>query len=449
MGRLFGTDGVRGIANSELTPELAFNLGKAGAYVLSKQKERPVILIGKDTRISGDMLEDALSAGIIAVGGNVIKVGILPTPAIAYLVKHYHADAGVVISASHNTFEYNGIKFFNGEGFKLDDDVEEEIEDIIMRNIDVNSHVTGDKIGRCLEGNENALELYARFLENTIDVDIKGMKIVIDCANGAAYKVAEKVFKDLGADLTVIGNEPDGININDDCGSTHTNRLQLKVVEVGAEIGLAYDGDADRLIAVDEKGHVIDGDRMICICAKMLKDKGELRDNKVAVTVMSNLGLHKHLNDMGCEVEVTNVGDRYVLEQMLKSGIVIGGEQSGHVIFLNHTTTGDGILSSLQLIQALKQSNKKASELSEEITIYPQVLKNARVKNENKKKYDKDTEIIEEIRKLEERLAGNGRVLIRPSGTEPLVRVMLEGDNTEYITLLAEELALLLTKKFG
>jgi len=449
MGRLFGTDGVRGIANLELTPELAFNLGKAGAHVLSKQKERPVVLIGKDTRISGDMLEAALSAGIIAVGGNVIKVGVLPTPAVAYLVKYFHADAGVVISASHNSFEYNGIKFFNGEGFKLDDDIEEEIEDIIMRNIDVNSHITGDKLGRCLEGTENAAELYAKFLENTIDVDIKNMKIVLDCANGAAYQIAEKVYKDLGAEVIVIGNEPDGININALCGSTHPERLQLAVVENKANLGFAYDGDADRLIAVDEKGRVVDGDKAICICAKMLKETGCLVGNRVTGTVMSNLGFHKYLKENGCEVDVTNVGDRYVLESMLKTGCVVGGEQSGHIIFLNHTTTGDGILSSLQLLKAVVLSGKTLGEMADEITIYPQVLKNAKIKEENKKKYDKDPEIIQAIADLEEKMAGDGRVLIRPSGTEPLVRVMIEGSNTEYITELAEELAMLLTKKFG
>ena len=267
MGRLFGTDGVRGVANSELTPELAFKLGKAGAYVLSRDKERPVVIIGKDTRLSGDMLEDALSAGILAVGGNVIKVGVLPTPAIAHLVKVYQADAGVVISASHNPFEYNGIKFFNGDGFKLDDSIENEIEDIILRDIDVNSHITGDMLGRCLEADDDAEEKYAKFLKSTIDADIKGIKLVLDCANGAAYSVAEKVYSELGADITVIGNEPNGVNINDGCGSTQPEKLQKEVVKQGAFMGLAYDGDADRLIAVDEKGRIIDGDKLICICA--------------------------------------------------------------------------------------------------------------------------------------------------------------------------------------
>jgi len=449
MGRLFGTDGVRGIANSELTPELAFKLGKAGAHVLSKDKTRPVVLIGKDTRLSGDMLEDALSAGILAVGGSVIKVGVLPTPAIAYLVKAYQADAGVVISASHNPFEYNGIKFFNGEGFKLDDSIEDEIEDIILRDIDVNSHITGDRLGRCLEADDDAIDKYAEFLKSTIDVDIKGVKLVLDCANGAAYSVAEKVYKALGADITVIGNKPDGININDKCGSTHPEKLQKEVLKQDAFLGLAYDGDADRLIAVDEKGRIIDGDKLICICAKMMKDRDQLPGDIVTATVMSNIGFHKYIESLGCKVEVTGVGDRYVLESMLKTGCTIGGEQSGHIIFRNHTTTGDGILSSLQLLQAIMLSGKKPSELSDEIEIFPQVLKNARVKNENKDKYKSDPDVKAAIEAAEKELEGSGRILIRPSGTEPLVRVMLEGQDVEHITKIAEDIAVLLTKRFG
>lgn len=449
MGRLFGTDGVRGVANSELTPELAFNLGKAGAYVLSKDQQRPVVLIAKDTRISGDMLEDAISAGILAMGGNVIKAGVLPTPAVAYLVKYYQADAGVVISASHNPFEYNGIKFFNGDGFKLDDDIEDEIEDIILRNIDVNSHITGDRLGRCLEAEEDAIALYADFLKKTADVDLSGMKLVIDCANGASYKVAEKVFRELGADITAIHNQPDGININERCGSTHPEDLQRLVVSSKADMGLAFDGDADRLIAVDEQGRLIDGDKMIYICAKMLKHNDALPGDKVTATVMSNIGFHRALTNIGCNVETTQVGDRYVLESMLKTGCVIGGEQSGHIIFLNHTTTGDGILSALQLLKAVKESGIKPSMLADEVTIYPQVLKNARIKNENKKKYLSDPEISAEIERLESMMAGEGRVLIRPSGTEPLVRVMIEGKDIEDITKLAENLASLLTKRFG
>jgi len=320
MGRLFGTDGVRGVANSELTPELAFHLGKAGAHVLRKDNERPVVVIGKDTRVSGDMLESALTAGILAVGGNVIKVGVVPTPAVAYLVKHYQADAGIVISASHNPYEYNGIKFFNSEGFKLDDMLEEKIEDIILRDIDPNKHLTGEALGRCIEAEEDAVDLYVKFLLTTIDVRLDGMKIVLDCANGAAYKTAPAVYRALGAEVITIGCDPDGININDKIGSTHPELLQQTVVENGADIGLAYDGDADRLIVVDEKGMVIDGDKTICICAKMLKDAGELAENKVTATVMSNIGFHKYIKEqVGAVVDVTGVGDRYVLESMLET----------------------------------------------------------------------------------------------------------------------------------
>jgi phosphoglucosamine mutase len=441
MGRLFGTDGVRGVANSELTPELAFNLGKAGAYVLSRDHERPTFIIGKDTRISGDMLENALAAGILAVGGNVIKVGVIPTPAVAYLVRHYKAQAGIVISASHNPYEYNGIKFFNGKGFKLDDAIEEKIEDIILRGIDVNSHLSGDEIGTCLEGEDNASELYCRYLLSTMDERLDGMTIVMDCANGASFKTSPKVYRELGAKVITMGCNPNGTNINDGVGSTHPEQLQRRVVEEGADIGLAFDGDADRLIVVDEEGNVIDGDKTICICAKMLKNEGRLAKNKVTATVMSNLGFHKYVNKMGAEVDVTKVGDRYVLESMLKSGCVIGGEQSGHIIFLDYSTTGDGAISSLQFMKAVKRSGKKPSELSAEVTLYPQVLVNARVSNEGKVSYKDDAEIREAISAIENRMEGEGRVLIRPSGTEPLVRVMIEGKDEKEIGQLAHELA--------
>jgi len=449
MSRLFGTDGVRGVANSELTPELAFELGKAGAHVLSKSKGRPTILIGTDTRISADMLESALSAGILAVGADVITVGVMPTPAVAYLVRHYNADAGVVISASHNPFEYNGIKFFNGQGFKLDDAVEDEIEDIIIRNIEVNKYITGDQLGRHVIADEDAAQKYIDFLVASTPMDLKGIKLVLDCANGASYAIAGKVYEALGADVVVIGNSPNGLNINDNCGSTHPERLCEAVVREGAFMGMAYDGDADRLIAVDEQGRIIDGDKVICICAEMLKKEGRLKDDLVTATVMSNIGFHKYMESIGCKVEVTGVGDRYVLESMLKTGGVIGGEQSGHIIFLDKTTTGDGILSSLQLLNAVLSSGKPASALSDAITIYPQVLKNAKVKNENKNKYQTDEEVQKAIHETEAKMEGSGRVLIRPSGTEPLVRVMIEGEDQEQITDLAEDLAKLLTKKFG
>lgn len=449
MGRLFGTDGVRGIANLELTPELAFRLGKAGAHVLGKENSRPVFVIGMDTRVSGDMLENAISAGILAVGGNVIKLGVIPTPAVAYLAKKFGADAGIVISASHNPYEYNGIKFFNGDGFKLDDLIEERIEDLILSEVDPNRHMTGDKIGKLLVGEENGDDIYVNFLKTTIGADLKGLKVVLDCANGASYKIAPRVYRELGAEVTTIGTSPNGTNINDNIGSTHPELLQQKVVEVGADIGLAFDGDADRLIVVDERGQIIDGDKTICICAKHLKDEGKLENNRVTATVMSNIGFHKYIKEVvGAEVDVTGVGDRYVLESMRNSGCVIGGEQSGHIIFLNRTTTGDGVLSSLQFVEALLKSGKKASELSDEIEIFPQVLVNAKVHNDNKKIYDKDPEIVAGIKDIEEKLKDKGRVLIRPSGTEPLVRVMLEGEDTESLKKMAEELADLITNKY-
>lgn len=448
MSRLFGTDGVRGIANSELTPELAFELGKAGAYVLSKETEKPLILIGMDTRISGDMLESAISAGIQAVGGDVIRVGVVPTPAVAFLVKYYNADAGVMISASHNPFEYNGIKFFNRDGFKLDDSVEDEIEDIIVRHVDVNSHITGEKLGRSQQAEENSVEIYSGFLKAAADIDLGGRKIVLDCANGAAYQVAEKVYRELGAKTVVIADKPNGININLNCGSTHTENLQKVVLEENAFMGMAFDGDADRLIAVDEKGNVIDGDRLICIAAGLLQKKGKLSGNVVTTTVMSNLGLHKYLEKLDIKVDVTDVGDRYVLERMRKTGCSVGGEQSGHIIFLDYTTTGDGILSSLQVLKAIIESGKTASELAEEIEIFPQVLVNAKVKNENKEVFHKDDEVVAKIAEVEEKLAGEGRVLIRPSGTEPLVRVMIEGADSASILAMAEELSDLISSKF-
>ena len=449
MGSLFGNGDVRGIANLELTPELAFKLGKATGYVLGKSKGKPVFLIGKDTRLSGDMLEDALSAGLMATGANVIKVGVLPTPAIAYLVKAYGADAGIVVSASHNSFEFNGIKFYNGEGFKMDDSFEDEVETILLRDIDVNSHISGAKIGRCLDADDEAEDKYVEFLKSTFDADIRGMKLVVDCANGSAFEVAGRVFSDLGADVTVIGNNPDGTNINDRCGSTHPQLMQQEVLDKGAFMGFAFDGDADRLIASDEKGRLIDGDKLMCICAEMMKKREELPENRIISTVKSNVGFHKYMKKNGFNVDITTVGHRYVLDRMLQEGASLGGEQSGHIIFLNHATTGDGILSALQLLQAVILSGKSASQASDEIEIFPQVLKNAKVKIENKSKFNKDPEIKAMIAEIEEELGEDGRVLIRPSSTEPLVRVMIEGQDTEDITAKAQKLARLITKRFS
>ncbi len=450
MGKLFGTDGVRGVANSELTPEMAFNLGKAGAYVLTKEeKERPTVVIGMDTRVSGDMLQDALSAGIMAMGANVIKVGVMPTPAIAYLVRRYGATAGVVISASHNPFEYNGIKFFNSEGFKLADEIEDEIELMMLRDSMRGTHLYGERIGKCLVADEDALGKYTEFLKSTVEGNFNGMQVVLDCANGASYQVAERVFTELGAKVTVIGNNPNGFNINDGCGSTHPERLQEEVVRQQADCGLAFDGDADRLIAVDAEGNIVDGDHLIYICASYLKKKGCLEKNLVTATVMSNMGLYKAVEEMGASVDTTAVGDRYVLERMLQSGCVIGGEQSGHIIFLNHTTTGDGVLSALQTLQAVRDSGRTLGELAAEMKVYPQVLNNAKVKNENKTRYDKDEVIMKEIRSVEKKMKGDGRVLIRPSGTEPLVRVMIEGSDEAAIKEDAAALAALIELRLG
>lgn len=449
MSRLFGTDGVRGVANTELTSELAYNLGKAGATVLAKTNKHPLFVIGKDTRLSGDMLEAALEAGILSVGGNVIKAGVIPTPAIAYLVREYDADAGVVISASHNPFEFNGIKFFNGKGFKLDDAIEDEIEALIKDEFEGVPSYSGADLGTIRDESTKAREDYEKFLLSTVDLDLTGKKVVLDCANGASFKTSPDVYRALGAEVTVIGDDPNGININDHIGSTHPEALQKKVVEVGADIGLAFDGDADRLIAVDEKGQIVDGDKTMCICAEYLKSEGKLAENLVTATVMSNLGFHKYLKSRNIDIDITTVGDRYVLESMLKTGGVIGGEQSGHIIFLDLATTGDGCMSSLQLMSAFVSSGKKLSELADPIKIYPQVLVNAKVSNANKEAYKDDEEIMAAIDDCEKKMEGNGRVLIRPSGTEPLVRVMIEGDDIDEITDMAKEIAELIEKKLG
>lgn len=449
MNRLFGTDGVRGVANTELTPELAFKLGKVVSFFLAKNKGRSRVLIGKDTRLSGDLLENSISAGIMSMGGDVLKAGIIPTPAVAHLIREMKTDAGIMISASHNTFEFNGIKIFNSDGFKLDDDLEDEIENIIVRNMDLDGHLTGEEIGRCYEIEDEAKEHYINFLKNTVDLDLRGKKIAVDCANGAAYEIASRVLMDLGAEPLVINNKPNGININERSGSTHPEELQRYVLAEKADIGLAFDGDADRLISVDEKGRLIDGDRMIYICAKMLKKQNRLIGNKVTATVMSNIGFHRAIESIGATVDTTQVGDRYVLEKMLKTGCVIGGEQSGHIIFLEDSTTGDGMLSALQLLKSIQLSGKKFSELADEMTIYPQVLRNAAVKNENKKKYSSDRDIVEEIKRIENYMCGEGRVLIRPSGTEPLIRVMIEGKDLGEITNLAEGLSALIEKNMS
>lgn len=446
MGRLFGTDGVRGIANKDLTVELAYKLGRAGAYVLTSQSKRPKILIGRDTRISGNMLEAALVAGICSVGAEARLVGVLPTPAIAYLTRHYNADAGIVISASHNSMEYNGIKFLDKDGFKLSDETENRIEAIILDNAEDIDFPTGVNVGVSTQI-ENAEKDYYDFLISTAKYNYNGLKVVLDCANGAAYDIAPKVFNKLGAEVVVCNNKPNGININHQCGSTHTEGLMQLVKETGADIGLAFDGDADRVLAVDENGVLVDGDKIMGICAMALKRNNKLKNNTLVATVMSNLGLFVALNEVGINVEKTNVGDRYVIECMREKEYILGGEQSGHIVFLEHNTTGDGILTAIQLLDVLVETSTKLSELSGIINKYPQVLVNAKVDEKNKRAYIKDDLIKKEIERIENKFHGEGRVLIRPSGTEPLVRVMIEAKDQDSIKKEAEQLACLIEQR--
>jgi phosphoglucosamine mutase len=446
MGRLFGTDGVRGIANNELTPELAYKLGRAGAYILTKGKKGAKIVVGMDTRISGDMLEGALVAGICSVGVDVMSVGVIPTPAVACLTRLYKADAGVIISASHNPVEYNGIKFFDRNGYKLDDDKEKEIEDIILENKDIECRPTGKNIGKKIKVTD-AVQKYIDYLKSTIDVDFKGLRVAVDCGNGAAYEAGPMLLKELGAEICVIHNEPNGININVNCGSTNPEEVQKLVVETGADIGISFDGDADRLIAVDEQGNIVDGDHIMAICGTHLKEKGKLKNDTIVATIMSNMGLDICLKENDINIVKTKVGDRYVLQEMLDKGHVLGGEQSGHIIFLEHNTTGDGLLTALQLIAVMKETGKKISELASIMSTLPQVLVNAKVDNSKKNKYLDDEIIKEEIEKIERRFYGEGRVLIRPSGTEPLVRVMIEGKDKQEITEIAEKLANLIEER--
>ena len=448
MRKYFGTDGVRGVANTELTCDLAYKLGRAGGYVLAQGDHRVKVIVGKDTRISGDMLEASLIAGLMSVGCDVITVGVVPTPAVAYLTKKYNADCGVVISASHNPVEYNGIKFFNKDGYKLDDELELKIEEYIDNIEKVDCHPIGKEVGRKLHKHD-AQRDYVDYLKSIINVDFKGLKVVLDCANGASYKVAPLVFEELGANVIAINNEPDGNNINDKCGSTHPEKLQEAVIKHNANLGLAYDGDADRLIAVDENGQIVDGDHIMILSAIHLKQKNQLAQDTLVVTVMSNLGLTIAAKEHGINLATTSVGDRYVLEEMKKSGYSLGGEQSGHMIFLDYITTGDGVLSSLVLSRIVLEEGKTLSQLASVMTQYPQVLVNARIKNENKNRYMEYDEIRSEIERIEALLDGYGRVLIRPSGTEPLVRVMLEGKEEGQIKELATNLANLIQEKLS
>lgn len=435
MGKYFGTDGVRGKANEFLTPELTYKIGRAGAEVIASQHEQPTIIIGRDTRISGEQLEQSLVAGILATGANVIKLGVAPTPAVAYLVRETGAAAGVMISASHNPYYDNGIKFFDADGMKLPDALEAEIETWIDK-AEADYPVATDT-GRVLE-TSGLLDLYRNFLVGSIEGNLQGLKIVMDTANGAAYELAPQVFRDLGADLIVINNEPNGININDQCGSTHLEGLIERVLSEDADFGIAYDGDADRLLAVAGSGEVIDGDQLLYICGKELARHGKLNKQTIVCTVMSNLGFHRSLEDIGIATSQTRVGDRYVLEEMVENGYNLGGEQSGHLIFLDYNTTGDGILSSLKLAEVLQSRGESLAVLAGEMRKYPQILENLRISD--REKFHNNPEIDAAIVEANKHLGPDGRVLVRLSGTEPLLRVMVEGIDREQIEMILEEL---------
>ena len=441
MARLFGTDGVRGVANVELTPLLAMQLGMAGAHVLTKENQhKPTIMVGCDTRISGDMLANALMAGVCSVGANAVYVGVVPTPAVAYLTRKYKVDAGVVISASHNPVEFNGIKFFDKDGYKLPDEMEDEIEALINNNMEGVPFRSGTQVGK-IKYRTDAREEYINHAVQSVPVDLDGLKVVVDCAEGASYYTSVEAIKELGANVIAIHNNPDGTNINANCGSTHMEELQARVVYEKADIGLAFDGDADRLLAVDEKGNVVDGDQIMAIVGNHMKKLGKLNNDTIVVTVMSNLGFSIMAKENNIHTEQTKVGDRYVLERMKEIGASLGGEQSGHVIFLDENTTGDGLLSALHLLQVLVDTKKPLSELSQIMQVLPQALVNAKVPNHKKDSYMEYPEIAKAIEELENKFAGEGRVLIRPSGTEPKVRVMIEGKDQAMIDAEAKKLA--------
>lgn len=450
--KYFGTDGIRRIANTELTPELVYKVAKAGAYVLAKHSNHaPTILIGRDTRISGTLIESAMTAGFLSYGANVKLIGVIPTPGVAYLTKKLKADASVVISASHNTYDFNGIKYFSNKGMKIPDSLEEEIEEVLDSGKIEELTAPSNKIG-VSEVREDLLDEYLYFFRKNFEDKFENLNkenfvVAIDTANGATSVIADKVYTALGIKHYIINNTPNGLNINADCGSTHLDMLKKFVVANKCNIGIAYDGDGDRCLCIDENGNEIDGDIIMAILAKHLKEQGKLKDNTLVATVMSNLGLKKFCENNKIKFMQTKVGDRYVLEKLLKEGYNLGGEQSGHIIFLDYNPTGDGILTSLMLVSCILEQQSKLSKLAEIIKIYPQVLINAKVTNEKKYDFDKDEVIKKEIEKLEKEFSGNGRVLIRASGTEPLVRVMIEGENQEYITEKAKDLANLIEER--
>ncbi|GIO20763.1 phosphoglucosamine mutase [Oceanobacillus oncorhynchi subsp. incaldanensis] len=446
MGKFFGTDGVRGVANEGLTPEMAFKLGRFGGYTLTKGSEKPRVLIGRDTRISGHMLEGALIAGLLSTGVEAMRLGVISTPGIAYLTKAMSAQAGVMISASHNPVEDNGIKFFGSDGFKLTDAQEAEIEALLEQEEDDLPRPTGAGIGSVSDYFEGR-QKYLSFLKDTIDNDFDGIRIAVDCAHGATSSLATHLFADLEADIHSMGSTPNGLNINDGVGSTHPEGLQQYVLDKEADVGLAFDGDGDRLIAVDEKGNIVDGDKIMFICAKYLKEIGMLRKDTVVSTVMSNLGFYKALEEAGLKSDKTAVGDRYVMEEMRKNDYNLGGEQSGHIIFLDYITTGDGLLSALQLVNVMRESGKTLSELADEMTIFPQTLINVRVTDKNEALTSPI--ILDEVQAVEEELGENGRVLVRPSGTEPLVRVMVEAKTEEDCQTYAERIVKVIENHLG
>lgn len=447
MARLFGTDGVRGVVNEFLTPELAYHLGRAAASYFSRSKKRPTFLIGRDTRISGAMLENALAAGICSVGGDVVVAGVIPTPAVAYLVRKHGWDAGVVISASHNKFPDNGIKFFDGEGYKLQDAVEDELEELCRKSGDNElDRPIGADIGRIVQAQSLAHE-YVHFVQSTIDVSLEGLTVVYDGANGAASSVGPEVLQGLGAKVIAINVTPDGVNINENAGSTHMEGLREAVLAHGADVGVANDGDADRCLFIDEKGNTLDGDQIMLLCAKHLKEQNKLNDDMIVGTVMSNIGFHKAAQELGMKTCSTSVGDRYVLEKMREKNYSIGGEQSGHVIFLDYNTTGDGLLTGVQLLSVLKSSGKTLSELAGIMVKYPQLLVNVRVVT--KTGWDENPLIQAEISEAARELGDNGRVLVRPSGTEPLIRVMAEGPEQEQLERLCHTIADTISREQG
>ena len=450
MGRIFGTDGARGVANTEISCTLAMDIGRAAAMVVARDhhKRKPVFLVGHDTRISHDMLESAIAAGLCSVGADVVTLGTVPTPAVAYLVANSDADAAIMLSASHNPYEFNGIKIFGAEGFKLTDEEEMEIEEIVLDHILPYDLKWNDELGVIRSG-ETLVEQYIDHIVSTVEGDLSGIRVAADCANGSASATAAKIFAKLGADVTILNDKPNGVNIIDNCGSTHIDVLGKYVRENGFDLGVAFDGDADRCLAVDESGELVDGDKLIAIFSSQMKREGKLANDTAVVTVMSNMGFFKFAEQAGIHVEKTSVGDRYVLQNMLEHGHCIGGEQSGHIIFREFMTTGDGQLTAVQLLRAIKKSGKKLSELAQLMQVYPQVILNVRADKEMKRMVKVDEGVLKRQQQLEEGMNGNGRILVRPSGTEPVIRIMVEGLDREAIMNAAKSMEQIIIERLG